>query len=360
MTEAGMAQSDDGFAVTVVDWQRRFGRHHLPWQNIEDPYRIWLSEIMLQQTQVSAVVPYFERFVARFPTLEDLASATEDAVLSEWSGLGYYARGRNLHRAAQRVLAEHGGRFPERFEDILHLPGVGRSTAGAIAVFAFGQRFPILDGNVKRVLARCFGVEGYPGLTEVAARLWTLAEQLLPTDGIKAYTQGLMDLGAEVCRRSRPLCSQCPLRTRCVAHTQDRVAALPAPRPKKPRPQRAVVMLIMQCDGDVLMEKRPSPGIWGGLWSFPETENLGDATGVGLAVYGLEVQSVTPMTPIVHGFTHFSLTITPALCRVSAREMQAQAPGRVWTPPDEALQKAIPVPVRKIVDQLSHSPRSEA
>ena len=209
-----VATTKADFARKVIDWQRRAGRHDLPWQKVVDPYRVWLSEIMLQQTQVSAVVPYFERFLTRFPALQDLAHAAEDEVLAVWSGLGYYARARNLHRAARHIVNAYDGCFPERLDDILALPGVGRSTAGAIAVFSFGQRHPILDGNVKRVLARCFGIEGYPGVKSVADRMWRLAEQLLPERDVRAYTQGLMDLGAQVCTRSRPRCAVCPLTQR--------------------------------------------------------------------------------------------------------------------------------------------------
>ncbi len=352
MTDAG------GFGHSVIDWQGREGRHHLPWQNVDDPYRIWLSEIMLQQTQVSAVIPYFQRFVERFPTVRDLANAAEDEVLAKWSGLGYYARARNLHRAAQRIEQTHDGQFPERFEDILALPGIGRSTAGAIAVFAFGQRFPILDGNVKRVLARCFGIEGYPGASDVAARLWALAERLLPETGLRAYTQGLMDLGAQVCTRSHPRCVSCPLTARCVARSLGRIDEFPAPRPRKQRPRRSTVMLIMQNDGQIMMEKRPSPGIWGGLWSFPEIDDLADVARTCAARFGLEAEAVDAMDPIEHGFTHFSLTITPLVCRVKEPEPMARQPGRVWVTPHEAEDYAIPVPVRKLIARLRRSSKA--
>ncbi len=354
MASGSTAEAAD-FGRSVIAWQLRDGRHHLPWQNVDDPYRIWLSEIMLQQTQVSAVVPYFERFTARFPTVRDLARAAEDEVLAMWSGLGYYARARNLHRAAQRIEQTHGGQFPDRFEDILALPGVGRSTAGAIAVFAFGQRFPILDGNVKRVLARCFGIEGYPGAANVAGRLWELAGRLLPDTDIKAYTQGMMDLGAQVCTRSHPICTNCPLAVRCVARSLDRIDDFPAPRRRKPRPRRSTVMLIMQCDGQIMMEKRPSPGIWGGMWSFPETEDVGDVLRTCVARFGFEAEAVDALVPIEHGFTHFSLTISPLVCRVSQPDPAAEQPGRVWVTPQEAEHYAIPAPVRKLIARLQAS-----
>jgi A/G-specific adenine glycosylase len=221
------------FSRTLVSWQRRAGRHDLPWQGTRDPYRVWLSEIMLQQTQVAAVIPYYERFVARYPDVRSLARASQEDVLRLWSGLGYYARARNLHRAARVVAREHGGRFPDTIDALVQLPGIGRSTAGAIAAFAFGRRAAILDGNVKRLLARCFGVDGYPGDTPVAARLWALAESLLPRRAIETYTQALMDVGATLCTRTRPRCPHCPLRVQCVALREARVASLPAPRPRK-------------------------------------------------------------------------------------------------------------------------------
>ena len=261
-------------------------------------------------------------------------------------------RARNLHRAARRIEQTHDGRFPDRFEDILALPGVGRSTAGAIAVFAFGQRFPILDGNVKRVLARCFGVEGYLGTAKVAGRLWALAERLLPETELKAYTQGLMDLGAQVCTRSQPLCARCPLAAQCIARSLDRVGDFPAPRPRKQRPRRSTVMLIMQKGGQIMMEKRPSPGIWGGLWSFPETDDVANVARTCFARFGFEAEAVDAMDSIEHGFTHFSLTISPLLCRVRQPDPMAGQPGRVWVTPNEAERYAIPVPVRKLIARL--------
>ncbi|UCH46792.1 MAG: A/G-specific adenine glycosylase [Betaproteobacteria bacterium] len=346
-----MTEASD-FASNVTEWQRREGRHDLPWQKMADPYRVWLSEIMLQQTQVNAVVPYFDRFLKRFPTLQHLAEAEEDDVLAVWSGLGYYARARNLHRAARQISCIHEGQFPTCFDDIVALPGVGRSTAGAIAVFSFGQRHPILDGNVKRVFARYFGIEGYPGVKAVADRLWCLAEKLLPERDVQAYTQGLMDLGAQVCTRSRPRCGNCPLAQGCTARLLECTDVLPTPRPKKMRPQRSTVMLVMEHDGRLMIEKRPAPGIWGGLWSFPEIDAVGNAMQACRSQFGAEVRAIDQMTPIEHGFTHFSLTIAPLLCRVEQRQSQAEMPGRAWVGLDEAMHYPIPVPVRKLVSQL--------
>jgi A/G-specific adenine glycosylase len=341
------APKEADFAARVIAWQRRHGRHDLPWQNTRDPYRIWLAEIMLQQTQVSAVIPYYQRFLERFPDLVSLAAAGEDDVLALWSGLGYYARARNLHRAAQVVQQRHAGVFPAGREEVCALPGIGRSTASAICAFSHGGRHAILDGNVKRVLARCFGVEGFPGEKRVEGALWALSESLLPDTGIEAYTQGLMDLGANVCTRTRPRCTLCPLSETCVARREGRTALLPAPRPTKVLPQRDTTMAVLMSRGEVLLEKRPAPGIWGGLWCFPEVDGarLSQECAARFAVEVLETQ---PLGELRHGFTHFHLRIQPVLARVG-RGFAVEAPGRVWLTPEDARGAAIPVPVRKIL-----------
>ena len=248
----------------------------------------------------------------------------------------------------------HQGSFPERFEDILALPGVGRSTAGAIAVFAFDQSFPILDGNVRRVLARCFAIDGYPGSKTVADRLWGLADRLVPDRDVRAYTQGLMDLGTQVCVHRRPRCSECPLSDQCVARLQGRVDVLPTPRPRKERPRRSTVMLILEHDGEVMLEKRPAPGIWGGLWSFPEIDAIDGAEQLCWHRFGVVVKSAGLMTPLEHGFTHFSLNISPLRCHVTQRDSRVEAPGRMWVQLADATTYAIPVPVRKLVAQLTN------
>jgi A/G-specific adenine glycosylase len=305
------------FAEKLVAWQRREGRHDLPWQGTRDPYRIWLSEVMLQQTQVAAVIPYYQRFLSRFPTVQALAAASQEDVLEQWSGLGYYARGRNLHAAAQEI-ARHG--FPE---DIAALPGVGRSTAAAIAVFAFGARAAILDGNAKRVLARVFGVPEPD---------WDLAERELPAKDVATYTQALMDLGATVCTR-RPDCGRCPVKRRCVARREDRVDELPAPRAKKALPLRHTTWLILKHKDRLLLERRPSPGIWGGLWCFPERAGKGRR-----------------LAPIEHGFTHFRLRIQPVLRGV--REKAAASESQRWMRIAEVASAAVPTPVRRLISSL--------
>ena len=340
------------FAERLITWQRSSGRHDLPWQGTRDPYPIWLSEIMLQQTQVAAVIRYYARFLARFPTLASLAAATEDEVLALWSGLGYYARARNLHGAARLIMREHAGVFPNTFKHIVALPGIGRSTAGAIAVFAFGERAPILDGNVKRVFARVFGIAGFPGDKQIQTRMWAQASNLLPSTDVESYTQGLMDLGAEVCIRRRPRCDRCPVSGLCVARRDNLTAMLPAPRPKKPLPEKSTVMLILRRGGEVLLEKRPAPGIWGGLWSFPEIPDLEDVAGALQTRFGAQATAEGTLAAVRHGFTHFALTITPALLRVSRLELRAQSPGLAWLTPSDAIKSAVPAPVRKLLRHL--------
>jgi A/G-specific adenine glycosylase len=311
------------FAQKVVRWQGRHGRRDLPWQGTRDPYRIWLSEVMLQQTQVSTVIPYYERFIQKYPTPQALARASEEQVMELWSGLGYYARGRNLHRAA-RLIAQQG--FPRSAEAMAELPGVGRSTAAAIAAFAYAERAAILDGNVKRVLARVFGVGDEKSL-------WPLAERLLPQKGIEAYTQGLMDLGATVCTRGNPQCGRCPVSDACVARKEDRIAELPAPRERRALPQKEVTWLLLRHRGAVLVERRPAPGIWGGLWCPPELN-------------GKRPARAKALPAIEHGFTHFRLRIRPLLC-----EVQKRSAGR-WLKLEEAGTAALPAPVKALLARL--------
>ena len=341
-----------GFAGKVIAWQKRHGRHNLPWQSARDAYAIWVSEIMLQQTQVATVIPYYRRFLARFPDLASLAGAPLDDVLAHWSGLGYYSRARNLHRTAQIVAHRHGGRFPEDFEAVRALPGVGRSTAAAICVFASGARRAILDGNAKRVFARHFGIRGHPGAKRIEAALWRKAEALLPKKDIAAYTQGLMDLGAGVCTRRRPNCPACPLRTGCIAHGKGLTERIPAPKPKKTVPHKRTVMLVLQRAGEVLLEKRPPSGIWGGLWCFPEAAPRDDVGKICAQRFGAIVGAARPLPTVEHGFTHFRLTIRPQQLRVTRLAPQAAEPGNIWLAVEEAKLAAIPAPVKRILTSL--------
>ena len=307
---------------------------------------------MLQQTQVVTVIPYYERFMARFPDVNALALASLDDVLTRWSGLGYYSRARNLHRAAQAIRAQHGGRFPDSFDAVAALPGIGRSTAGAIMVFAYGARYPILDGNVKRVLARVCGIPGYPGEKPVGDALWRAAEGLLPNTSVEAYTQGLMDLGATVCLRRRPHCARCPVSSSCVALREALIDEIPAPRPRKALPHKNTVMLILEHRGELLLEKRAASGIWGGLWCFPELDAGSDAAMWCERRFGARVGVLQRLPPIEHGFTHFSLTISPQRARVTTLMPRAAEPGQLWLRLDEAKAAAIPAPVRRILDTL--------
>jgi len=339
------------FARHLIRWQKTHGRHNLPWQNTHDAYRVWLSEIMLQQTQVSTVIPYYLRFLERFPKLDGLANAHQDDVLALWSGLGYYSRGRNLHAAARLVMEQHGGKFPECVEGIVALPGIGRSTACAIAVFAFGAHSAILDGNVKRVLTRHFGITGHPGESKVETALWQLAESLLPARDVATYTQALMDMGATVCTRC-PTCSKCPVSTNCVALASNRVISLPTPRQKKTAPQKATRMLVLRRAGEILLEKRPPTGIWGGLWSLPEADMDTDVAAHCRARFGMETTAAGSLPELKHTFTHFSLRIAPLLLDVTHLLPRAEQTGQLWLAPRAALNAAIPTPVRKLLQQL--------
>ena len=340
------------FSTRIIAWQKRHGRHDLPWQNTRDPYRIWLSEIMLQQTQVATVIPYYTRFLEKFATLRDLATASEDEVLALWSGLGYYSRGRNLLRAAQIVAEKFRGEFPKAMDDILALPGIGQSTAAAISAFAFGERQAILDGNVKRLFARHFGVAGFPGEKKVDTKLWSVANEALPKKNIEAYTQGLMDLGATLCLRTRPLCLACPVEESCVAKRDGRIQELPTPRPKKAVPEKSTTMLIIVDAGEVLLEKRPPTGVWAGMWCFPEVVNGASPRHVCRERYGLETKSLKPWSVLRHGFTHFKLSITPQPIVVQKKLPRASEPSFIWLSIDDALKAAIPKPVRELLIKL--------
>jgi A/G-specific adenine glycosylase len=341
-----------GFAARLVSWQRAHGRHGLPWQGTRDPYRIWLSEIMLQQTQVQTVIPYYERFLADFPDVRALAAAPLGQVLEHWSGLGYYRRAHHLHAAAQMVATKFVGVFPADAPTLATLPGVGRSTAAAIAVFASGAREAILEGNVKRVLARHRGIAGFPGAADVEAKLWTAARALVPARDVEAYTQGLMDLGATVCTRTRPGCASCPVARDCVALAEGRVDELPSPRPRKVLPHRELRVLLIERGGEILFERRPPLGIWGGLWSLPEFPLDADVRAAVRTRFSADVVPRAELPAIAHGFTHYSLTLHPQ--RVSARRWpsRAEAPGTIWLTLADARSAALPAPIKKLMRTL--------
>ncbi|MBB5392254.1 MULTISPECIES: A/G-specific adenine glycosylase [unclassified Herbaspirillum] len=349
----GERYADPSFSAAVIGWQKQHGRHALPWQNTRDAYRVWLSEIMLQQTQVAAVIPYYQRFLERCPDVFSLAAAPSEDVMALWSGLGYYTRARNLHKCAQRVVNEYGGRFPDDPDLLADLPGIGRSTAAAIAAFSYGRRAAILDGNVKRVFARVFGIDGYPGAKPIEDQLWLRAVALLPDEGIEAYTQGLMDLGATLCVRGTPSCKKCPLAERCVALAQDRVGELPVSKPKKAVPEKETVMLVVTHGGDVLLEQRPDSGIWGGLLSLPEIAvgNAGQfesAVQALVAPYG-ELEACRKLQPFSHVFTHFKLHIAPFQVALKSRSQRIAQHALVWYPVEKLAEAPLPAPVKKLL-----------
>jgi len=344
----------DTFSAAVLDWWDRHGRKDLPWQTNPTAYRVWVSEIMLQQTRVATVIPYYQRFMERFPDVRSLAEATQDEVLHLWSGLGYYARARNLHAAAKRVCSRHGGRFPDDMDSLTELPGIGRSTAGAILSLARGIRQPILDGNVKRVLARAFAVDGWPGRAAVQRELWALAERLTPHERVGDYTQAMMDLGATVCTRSRPACTACPWRSHCLALAQERVGELPAPRPKRDMPVRQTRMLLLHDgDGRLLLEKRPPAGLWGGLWSLPECPADATVEDWCRQRLGLQVHAPRIHPPLRHGFSHFHLDITPVEARVDRKVLAIMDEGRIcWYNLRAPDARGLAAPIRRLIDDF--------
>lgn len=348
-----LADAADAFARTVLHWFDQHGRHDLPWQHPRTAYRVWLAEIMLQQTQVQTVRPYFETFVQRFPDLRTLAAASQDEVMRYWSGLGYYARARNLHKTAVMICTEHGGEFPREFEQVHALPGIGRSTAGAILAQAFGQRHAILDGNVKRVLARYHGIDGWPGAREVEAQLWQQAEAHTPTERLADYTQAMMDLGATLCTRSRPACAQCPLHAGCVARQQQRTAQLPGARPRKTLPVKAARLLLVQNEqGEVLLQKRPPTGIWGGLWSLPECTLDDDVAELCQRHWRVRVTQVQDEAVLRHTFSHYHFDITPCRVRINnPGHCVMEDPGLLWYNSAHSELPGLPAPVKLILNR---------
>ena len=342
-----------GLAGRVVAWQKEAGRHHLPWQHTRDPYRVWLSEIMLQQTQVATVLGYYERFLERFPTVLDLAAASQDEVMPYWAGLGYYARARNLHRCAREVAERWQGRFPGTAAELAGLPGIGRSTACAIAAFCFGERSPIMDGNVKRVFTRYFGIYGPTQKKAVENALWDKAQKVLaqaPADlDMAAYTQGLMDLGSQCCTRSKPTCSLCPLQSDCYAHTRQVQAELPSPKERARQDERCCHVLIMEQDGRLLLEQRPDKGIWGGLQTLPQFD---DEQALHAAARHWSNQEPVALASFQHVFSHFKLHITPWLLEADGPVLAEPAARQRWLELDGLRDAALPAPIRKLLDGL--------
>ena len=340
------------FSLALLDWWEDNGRKDLPWQRNPTPYRVWVSEIMLQQTQVSTVMGYFDRFMSAFPDVQALAQAEQDRVLHLWSGLGYYARARNMQRAAREICERFGGALPADIDALESLPGIGRSTAGAILALAMDQRQPILDGNARRVLARVFGVSGWPGDTAVNRELWLLAEACTPAHRAAHYTQAIMDLGASVCTRRNAHCTACPLSPQCIAQRRDVVDQIPAPRPKRKRPKREVVLvMVVREDGAVLLEKRPSGGVWGGLWGFPETTGVDEVpawcqTQVGSVPRRMQVRAI-----VHHGFTHFDLSMTPVEAHIASPPERAMEGDRwLWYKVHKPAAVGLAAPVARLLE----------
>ena len=345
-----MSPTPAPIAAALITWHARHGRHDLPWQREPTPYRVWVSEIMLQQTQVATVISYFDRFMQRFPDIESLAAAPLDEVLHLWSGLGYYSRARNLHRSAQRVISEHGGELPAEVAALAELPGIGRSTAAAISALAMGRRASILDGNVKRVLARYFAIDGALGDSVTERELWDRAEQCTPQSDFAVYTQAIMDFGATMCTRHDPLCMHCPLREDCAARRLGRVDQLPAPRERRTRPTRRVFMLLaVDSDGQVLLQRRPPHGIWGGLWTPPEFKDQEAATQFCATELGAAQPGLQPLPGLRHAFTHFELEITPLRTRCQRAHTVMEDGGTLWYNPREPARIGLPAPIAALL-----------
>jgi len=344
------------FSARLLDWFALHGRHNLPWQVNPSPYRVWVSEVMLQQTQVATVIPYYERFMARFPNLAALAAAPLDEVLHLWTGLGYYARARNLHACSQAVAANHGGEFPQEITALTALPGIGRSTAGAILALCGGRRLPILDGNVKRVLARVFGIAGNPGSSAVTGLLWAQSDACTPAANAAAYTQAIMDLGATLCTRARPACTLCPLNAGCIAALEGRQRELPGKKPRRVRPSRETTLLIARSayhgSVAVFVQRRPAAGLWGGLWSPPQFASEQEALDWCQKEIGEPCADSQNLPPIDHAFTHFNLRIKPLSVQCQPKAGVHDGADRLWYPIEDPPRIGLPQPIRALFERL--------
>lgn len=343
------------FSARLLDWFDRHGRHDLPWQHPREAYRVWLSEIMLQQTQVATVIPFFERFLARFPNVHALAKAPADDVLAHWAGLGYYARARNLHKCAQQLVEHYNGEFPRDITALIELPGIGRSTAAAILSQAFGDRHAILDGNVRRVLARHSAIEGWPGAPAVQKKLWAMSEQHLPHERLADYTQAIMDMGATVCTSRKPACGICPIVEDCSAKRQSKVLDYPAAKPKRAHPlKREWLLLIENSDGEFFCARRPPVGIWGGLWCPPMIQEQQDWQALCLSRFGFECSAANPLAVVRHSFTHFDLEIMPLRLRMLAQPAKniRESTDATWVKIAQGVVPAVglPAPIRKLLE----------
>lgn len=346
------------FNQRILAWHQLHGRHDLPWQQNMTPYRVWVSEIMLQQTQVSTVIDYYQRFMARFPDVFSLASAAQDEVLHLWTGLGYYARGRNLHQCAKTIVRDYGGEFPRSTAQLCTLPGIGRSTAAAIASISMNIPAAILDGNVKRVLTRHFAIEGWPGQGAIEKELWQLAEQLAPSKQCGTYTQAMMDLGATLCTRSKPACERCPLQASCQGYQTGTPTQFPSSKPKATKPEKAAVFLMIQNPaGEFLLQQRPTQGLWGGLWCFPEAEDLAAAMQLFTQLLPGTPANTQPLLGFRHTFSHYHLDIQPLLLSLTRSPSQVSDTDNLkqcWYNPHQPLTLGLAAPVKKLLEQASN------
>ncbi|SKA45528.1 A/G-specific adenine glycosylase [Enterovibrio nigricans] len=352
-----MSQS---FSDAILNWYDKYGRKTLPWQQEKTPYKVWLSEIMLQQTQVATVIPYFERFMERFPTVNDLANAELDEVLHLWTGLGYYARARNIHKAAKMIATDYQGQFPTDIDDVMAMPGIGRSTAGAVLSLSLGQHHPILDGNVKRTLSRHFAVEGWPGKKPVENRLWELAEKNTPATGVQRYNQAMMDMGAMICTRSKPKCTLCPVNFSCEANALNRQADFPGKKPKKILPEKKTCFVLFQYEDQVWLEQRPPAGLWGGLWCLPETLETKAGEFIGSKLNQSGHDKPEHLTAFRHTFSHFHLDIVPVRVKLHSKpEMIGdngimEGSGGLWYNLTQPAKVGLAAPVQKLLESLTH------
>jgi A/G-specific adenine glycosylase len=355
---SGMAESlkEGEFAPLLLKWFDKHGRTRLPWNMNRTLYRVWVSEVMLQQTQVATVTPYYERFMARFPDVQALSGAALDEVLHLWSGLGYYARARNLHRCARLIVERYGGEMPQEFDALYALPGIGRSTAGAILALSLDQRHPILDGNVKRVLSRIYGIAGDPGAAQTLKELWRKSDICTPTQRAGAYTQAIMDLGATICLRARPACPDCPIRAGCFAAREGRQEDYPGRRNRRARPERAAVLLLAEREHQganaVLIERRPDSGIWGGLWSPPQFPSEDAALDWCRQEIGEPRRVALQPESIEHSFTHFDLHLKPLRVKVQARDRIREPDDRLWYQLDSPPRVGLPQPIRQLFARM--------
>lgn len=340
-------------ATKLLIWFDEFGRHDLPWQQNPNAYRVWVSEIMLQQTQVATVIPYFTRFMQSFPNIKKLAAADENAVLAHWTGLGYYARARNLHKTAKIIARDYKAKFPDNFEEVVALPGIGRSTAGAILSLGFEKRAAILDGNVKRVFSRLIALNEWPGSKAAHEKLWRLAEELLPQERVNDYNQALMDLGATLCTRSKPNCSKCPWQNFCEAYAEGSPAKYPVKKPSKTKPHKSTFMLLLKNSrGEILLEKRPASGIWGGLWSFPQINDEAEIEKICRTQFACKVSQIKKGRPLKHVFSHYTLNIQPIEARASLlKNICLEAPQQIWYNSSQELPGGLAAPVLKLLQE---------